>query len=351
MSYSGKHFRGIDDPRVVEAVKAFEAAGGNRTHAAEMSGQSRTSLGRALAYYKKETKVAKAFDVEPLPDELPSAEELIERRKTEFDRKDKFEKSRHLINVKVKIDGPIGVVHLGDPHIDDPGTDMELLEKNIEIINSDPAIFGACVGDLQNNWLWGRLVALHGQQSTTAAEAWVLVEWLVNSIDWLYIVGGNHDAWSGAGDPLNWITRTQVGVFEYHGARLNLQFPNGKAVRVNCRHDWPGHSQWNTSHGLSKAVMMGWRDHIVTAGHKHVSGYQILKDPSTGLISHAIRVASFKTHDRYAKEKGLMDQAISPSVMTVIDPTREDTDPGLVSVFHDLEQGAKFLKCIRENQS
>ena len=55
---------------------------------------------------------------------------------------------------------------------------------------------------------------------------------------------------------------------------------------------------------------MGWRDHVLTAGHTHVSGYQVLKDPSTGLISHAIRIASYKEMDRYAEEKGLPDQNI-----------------------------------------
>ena len=67
---------------------------------------------------------------------------------------------------------------------------------------------------------------------------------------------------------------------------------------------------WNTAHGLSKAIQMGWRDHVLTAGHTHVSGYQVLKDPATGLVSHALRIASYKEIDRYAEQKGLPDQNI-----------------------------------------
>ena len=34
---------------------------------------------------------------------------------------------------------------------------------------------------------------------------------------------------------------------------------------------------WNTAHGVSKASQMGWKDHILTCGHTHVSGYQVIR--------------------------------------------------------------------------
>lgn len=286
------------------------------------------------------------FEVEELPGELPSAEELLERRKKQFGKKQAAAEARKLIPVRVKLDGPIGIAHFGDPHVDDDGTDIGLLESHVEIVRQTEGLFGANVGDLQNNWI-GRLARLYGQQSTSAAEAWVLVEWLVEAIPWLYLIGGNHDAWSGDGDPLKWITRHQVGVFEPWGARLGLSFPNGKQVVVNARHDFAGHSMWNTAHGPAKAVQMGWRDHILTCGHKHVSGYQVLKCPATGLVSHAIRVGSYKTYDRYAKEKGLPDQNIFPSAVTVIDPRYEDDDPRLITTLFDIETGADYLSWLR----
>lgn len=136
--------------------------------------------------------------------------------------------------------------------------------------------------------------------------------------------------------------RNSGSVHESHGARLNLRFPNGKQVRINARHDFKGQSMWNTAHGVAKAAQAGWRDHILTCGHTHQSGYNILKDPATGLISHAIRVASYKWHDRYAEELGLPDQNISENVVTVIDPYA-DAERRLVTVFMDLEEGAEFL--------
>ena len=98
----------------------------------------------------------------------------------------------------------------------------------------------------------------------------------VNKVDWLYLIAGNHDVWSGEGDPLEFLMRDHKGVYERWGARLNLRFPNGKEVRINARHFFKGHSIWNTAHGVARAAQMGWSDHILTCGHIHVSGYQVI---------------------------------------------------------------------------
>lgn len=133
------------------------------------------------------------------------------------------------------------------------------------------------------------------------------------------------------------------GVFEPHGARLNLIFPNGKEVRINTRHDFSGHSMWNVTHGPAKAIQMGWRDHILTCGHKHTSGYQILKCPQSGLVSHAIRVGGYKKFDRYAEERNLPDQNIFPAMVTIIDPAYEDDDPNLITALFAVEEAVEYL--------
>ena len=99
----------------------------------------------------------------------------------------------------------------------------------MNIINNTKGMFAGNLGDIQNNWV-GRLSFLYGQQSTTAKESWRLTEHFVNRVYWLYLVAGNHDVWSGDGDPLDFIMRDHKGVYEKWGARLNLRFPNGKEV-------------------------------------------------------------------------------------------------------------------------
>lgn len=108
---------------------------------------------------------------------------------------------------------------------------------------------------------------------------------------------------------------------------------------------------YNTAHGPAKAAQMGWRDHMLTCGHTHVSGYQVVKDPSSGIISHAIRVASYKLHDRYAVEKGLPDQNIFMCPVTIIDPRYDDSDPRLITTVFDPGTGADFLTFLRKRKA
>lgn len=292
----------------------------------------------------------KGFEVEALPDEMPSVEDLLDRREKEYERRHTAKTARKLINVRVKVDGPIGIAHFGDPHVDDDGCDIKRLKSDVATVNRTEGMFAANLGDLHNNWI-GRLARLYGQQSTSAAEAWLLVEWLIQATPWLYLVGGNHDCWSGEGDPIKWIARQHSVLHQAWGVRLNLKFPNGKQVRANARHDFEGHSMWNPNHGPMKATQMGWRDHILTCGHKHVSFVTgPLKCPATGILTWAIRAAGYKILDHYAEERGLPDQNAFSTAVTIIDPQYADDDTRLITVIPDVEMAADFLTWLRNRK-
>lgn len=286
----------------------------------------------------------KPFEADFLPSVLPPIEELKALRRAEWRQVHEAKDARKLIPIRIKLDGPFAIAHMGDPHVDDSGTNYPLIERHVEIINRTEGLFGANVGDIQNNWV-GRLGRLYGEQNTSAAASWALAEDLVSSVQWLYLISGNHDAWSGAGDPLQWIMRQQPGVHESNGARLNLICPNGTEVRINARHDFKGHSMWNTAHGPSRAAQMGFDDDILTCGHKHTSGYAPIKNPASGRVSHAIRVASYKHHDRYAEEKDFPDHNIFECPITIIDPYADQKRR--VTVIFDPDEGADFLNYKR----
>lgn len=308
-----------------------------------------TAYGRIL---KAQTEAAKeaakeapspGFGKIHLPEHDLPVEELIRNRKRNFEVRHSAENARKLIPVEVKHLGPVAITHFGDPHIDDDGCDIISLERDMKVCRKTEGMFAANLGDLQNNWI-GRLARLWANQTTSSNQAWKLVEWMVTYVDWLYIVSGNHDLWTGSGDPVKWMMKSQSGVYEPHGARLNLVFPNAKNVRINARHDFSGHSMWNPAHGPMKAVQGGWRDHVLTCGHKHVSFVGgPLKDPSSGTLSWAIKCAGYKVHDSYAAEKGLPDQNAFPACVTVIDPDYADDDTRLITVIPNVEEGAEFL--------
>lgn len=337
-------------PRAAE----FEAAiRGSRTRedAAKLLGIGIGALDYGARVYGivfRETlgKPRAVVEAPPSP-EVPIGE-LLEDRIRRWDRKAKHHEARKLIGVKVPDDRPIGVLHFGDPHLDDDGTDLRSLRDHVRLVQTTEGLYAANVGDTTNNWI-GRLARLYGAQATTATEAWRLAEWFIGEVGrrWLYIVSGNHDAWSGAGDPLQWIAAQQVALYQSSEVRVALRFQGGLEVRINCRHDFDGHSMWNPAHGPMKAVSLGTRDHLAVAGHRHVSAYGLLKDPDSGITMHALRVGSYKRHDRYALEKGLRDQTVSPCALTTIDPRLAPTHPDLVKVWWDPFEGAEFLTWAR----
>lgn len=284
--------------------------------------------------------------------EVPTGEldvdDLVADRKRRFALKRKAEAVGALITVKMKINGPIGIWFAGDPHVDDDGTDIAALERHTDIVRNTHGMFAANVGDTTNNWV-GRLARLYGEQTTSAAEAWALAEWLVERCPWLFMISGNHDLWQqNNGDPLQWIARQNAAIHRPSEARIGLQFANGRQCVINARHDFAGNSQWNPAHGPMKALQMGVRDHIAICGHKHVSGYGVIKDQSDGKVCHAIQVASYKVYDRYAKERGFRDQHISPCAVTVIDP--DATEASFVQLFWEPEPAADYLTWLRQKR-
>jgi hypothetical protein len=298
-------------------------------------------------YQATQWHVCEATSEAPVVPPVVDVSELLARRKREYESKAQRHAASALVPIRVRVDGPFGIVHFGDPHVDDDGTDVAMLEEHTRIVRETPALFAGNVGDTTNNWV-GRLARLYGEQSTSATEAWALAEWFVSRCQWLYMVSGNHDHWSGAGDPLQWIAQGRSVSGYATNVRLELLAANGRSVRVNVRHDFAGTSQWNPVHGAAKAFQVGTRDHVMVCGHKHVSGYMPIKDPSSGIIGHCIQVASYKRLDRYAQERGFRDQMISPCAVTVIDPDASEAE--LVHVFWEPAAAADYLTWLRQRQ-
>lgn len=291
-----------------------------------------------------------AVDFPPSP-EIPIAD-LIEERKRRFALKRAYEDETKLITVRVPEDGPFGLLMFGDPHVDDDGTDLGLLEVHTELVKRTSGIYAATVGDVRNNWV-GRLAKLWADQSTSARDAMRLARWWIEALTgkWLFIVGGNHDAWSGSDDPLEWIAGQVHALYQSSEVRAALTLRGGREFFINCRHDHPGHSMWNPAHGPAKAIQLGIRDHVAIAGHTHITGYNILKDPDSGRTCHAIRLPSYKVIDRYAKTGGFRDNALGPGCLLVIDPRLPDEHPDLIKPFWDPLEGADFLAFKRRRRA
>lgn len=284
----------------------------------------------------------------PPSSDVPIAE-LLDARERRAERRRKAEESGKLIRIRLPERGPFGLMVFGDPHLDDDGTDIGLLRRHTEMVKRSSGVYACTVGDITNNWV-GRLARLYADQGTTAREAWQLAQWWLEELRgrWAFIVGGNHDAWSGAGDPLDWISGQVDALYQSAEVRAALTLPGGRQFIVNCRHDHPGHSMWNSAHGPAKAIQLGPRDHVAVAGHRHVSGYNVVKSPDDGRICHAIRVPSYKVFDRYARDHGFRDQNFGPGCLITFDPALPDSHPDAIKPWWDPLEGAEFLAWKRK---
>ena len=290
------------------------------------------------------------FFIEEFPDTELSADELIQRALNAWQRKKKHHDATSQIPVKCKMEGVFGIAFVGDPHIDDMGCKWEALLADLRYIR-EGNMMGICVGDITNNWV-GRLMAKYKDQETTRNQAVKLIEWFFKDcgVNWLAIVGGNHDIWNTeAGDINKFIFRQNLGVYRNHGVRLKIQMPNNINFKVNCRHDYSGNSQWNEAHAMSKAARFG-DDDVYVAGHRHNSAYQIIKRHETARIAHAVRVAGYKEIDDYAEQKGFRDHTIFKSMAFIINP--EATDPlKFCKPVFDLEEAKEEILWKRKSRT
>lgn len=287
------------------------------------------------------------FSVASLPSYQKPVEEIIASKKRNFSRRHKAQDSRDLIPVKVKIDGPIGILHMGDPHLDDDGCNIALVEKHLDLPEKHEGLFRACVGDYLNNWK-GRLAPLHAMQSTTQQEAYRLLEWFIGRPKWLYLLAGNHDRWLGDEDPLQWFTRGLGTVYEWHGARLSLNPPKGAPQIIHCRHDFAGNSQYNRAHGATKAIRFGGTDDLYINGHKHIRAHYE-EENSVGGWSHAVQLDSYKWVDDYPKQLGAKILQQGGACLTIHDFSAV-SPPDRVKLYWDPEEGIDYLKHKRRRK-
>lgn len=290
----------------------------------------------------------KTYEVqEHVPDDIPITE-VVEHLHKRFQQKKKSKESKKWIKIKMKSNKPIGLLWLGDPHIDDKYCDWDSLRRDLDVIQSSENIYGCSLGDYQNNWI-GRLSRLYGEQETSHKTAWRLVEWLIEEMNPMILIGGNHDMWSGAGDPLKWMTKPHT-ILEDWEARIQLDFPNGTNCRIHAAHDMPGHSQFNPLHAQGKMAQKLSTADLYISGHRHnwaLSHMELVEQEKTCWLA---RARGYKYHDTFAHVKGFEQQKFGQSIMQIIDPQRSLNQTAHVQCYSDSVEGSRYLEYLSSLQ-
>ena len=286
-------------------------------------------------------------DVKPPRDGERTIEELLNSRCEQYQRKLK-RSDVHVRNFELPA-RPFALLCMGDPHMDNAGTNIPLLMEHVKIAQSATDVLGINVGDLNDNWI-GRLQRLYADAECTARDGWRLSKWLLEQIDWLAVVGGNHDSWSHAPgtDPLAWISEeANVWAFANDEIHLTLSWRDRddlEPLKILVRHDFPGRSWFNAAHGPGKEAMLDPEIHIALCGHTHTFT-ELTTEQRRGRVTHALRLRGYKHEDAHARRLGFFSQQNGSSCVLVVDP--EDMSAGRVSRFWSVEKGIEYLKMLQ----
>lgn len=339
--------------RPSEAIirQAVEATGGFRPAARFLQEQGYAAAESTIrGIFKRWQDEDPDFEVE-LPGgkqaSLIDVDELISRRIAQFETKKQVYDRERIIPVRVNVDGPIGLGFMGDPHVDDDGTDLKQLFEHVDLFDgSTEGLFAGCVGDVFNNWQ-GRLARLWSEQSTSAEEARAIVEAFLTRIKWLFYIHGNHDVWAGGNNLINEILGSNAAIRKDSRVRMALRLPNGRNVKIFAAHTFPGKSMWNEAYGAAKRAQLDGTNDIYVAGHIHTSGYQHGWHEGNQQMWHAIQVASYKKLDRYAEELNLDPKDLYNCPVALIDPNATSA-VNFIRWEFDPHEGAERLKWMRK---
>lgn len=286
-------------------------------------------------------------DATEVPSDAMSNADLIQhlanrsrKHRARFD----AEKNRR---IRIHTDKPIAIAWFTDVHLGDPGADYDTLLRHCKLVEEAPNTFGVFMGDASNSWpTTGKLARLWAEQETTKSQERQLVEWFLkeSGVPWLFWALGNHDLWSEGETILRMMNADMVPMARW-GAKVVLEFANGRECRLDLAHDHKGHSMWNALHAETKTAQMGWPADFVFSGHRHNAAIHFEEFAARGSATWLMRARGYKTADNYAFDSGFAQQAEGQSGLTIIDPRTSRQNP-IVHASLDLEEGLRYFRSL-----
>lgn len=285
----------------------------------------------------------------PIPDPDMPIEQVLSWRRESFNRSLAHHSAKRWRKFNVPISGPYALMFFGDPHIDDDGCHLPLLESHCELAAKTEAIYAINIGDTTNNWI-GRLERLWANQDASAKTAQKLARWLLceSGVPWFLWLHGNHDLWGGRVGP-DWFAAIKphfVAMDDWQ-AKVTLVSPNGHELRLWASHNFKGNSIWNNMHGLERAAQMQDWAHLYVAGHHHDTGLRQGENSHRSFCYWLMRVRGYKFMDDFADHHGFGEYQHGAAGLAVIDPTANK--PNAVTCFLDPFEGAEFLAYKRRH--
>ena len=339
--------KSLTDEQCLEAIEAFqrhdtktEAARFLHLHEATFTHRLKEGMARGLD--KDKSPVLPDFGDEDL-----SVEELIQIASRRFVKRQAHTQQKEWFDVKMLSDEPCLIALVGDPHLDDDGCNWPLLTRDVELMANTPNVHAINLGDSTNNWT-GRLMRLYAAQEASKGTGYKYVRWFMHdsNVKWLLWLLGNHDEWGDGALIIREMSADTVKIFDWQ-SKFNLVFPNKRRCPIWVAHSFKGNSMYNILHGPMRAIKFGTINVRVAAqGHHNEWGYFVTEDGDTHMTTHAIKARGYKHIDHFAERHMYSHQTQGSTMAVIINPLVEETDPGFITVFSDLEIGVSYLNSL-----
>jgi len=333
-----------------EAAELVEQHGTAAEAARQTGIAERTIRERATRYAAVRAGLADEKDVEypefP-PDDRP-IEEILDAMAARQRQRAEHASALHWFPLKMKRAEPVGIAFVGDPHLGNNGTNIDLVRRDARLMAETDGVYAVNLGDTVDNW-GGRLVRLYAENDVSRSTEQKLARWFLqdSGIRWLLWLLGNHDEMdSGFASYLRGMKAPPLPLVEW-SAKFRVCFPNGREIRIDAAHNHKGSSMWNNLHGQDRASRFDEEADIYIAGHHHDWGVAC-KEPYPGRVVHLARARGYKFLDHYAAHHQFAEHQFGSTILAVIDP-REDVAVRRIRLFPDLKEGCEFLTWKRTN--
>lgn len=273
-------------------------------------------------------------------------DDIIAAKERQFAAITARKKAENWRETRIKIEGPVGIIWFGDPHLDDNGCNISLVKRDLAIAKNTPGLLAANLGDTLNNWVGG-LQKLYAHQDMGESRAMRIAKWFCDEVPWWLWIYGNHCLWPTANTNLmKYFACEASAITQDWQAKVQLKFPNGRIAKIHAAHNFKGHSKYNRLHGpMSQGLESGGEADLLIAGDKHCWALHQDEHEKNGRVYWTARARGYKFVDSYGEQLGFGSQTHGAAIVSIFDPEKDG--PGFLTCFADAEEGAEFLKWKR----
>lgn len=243
--------------------------------------------------------------------------------------------------------GPVvTIAFLADQHVGGAGVDYPRLMAEARLIAETPGMVAATCGDVTDNFIVPKLLALRTQTRLNIPDEAVLAKMYLGVLTPKLVaaVGGNHEGWTQSLAGFDYFAELVLSVsqkclYDPHDCRVTVKVGSHE-WRLRLRHKWRGSSYINALHGIQRASREDQDFDIGVGAHTHVSG---LAGTFTtgGKTRLALLCGSYKRSDMFSRQIGFPTPNNSTAVAVLLDGTT-----GTMTGFESLDEAARMTRLM-----